>query len=178
MSSVDERVARQFNFPEQYLNPFEMQMVYEYMRTHNVTSQAIWQAIKTGMDSRTFYYLGTGPVANPPPATAAANDADDANDANDADVNAADAAAPAQETPAIRAQRVKSSDRLCHHCSRDYFGNGPFYQWRKSLDDAVLPARALGRSDCWYGRQCRTQHNLGNRGHAERLNHICEKTHR
>ncbi|KAF9143913.1 hypothetical protein BG015_000258 [Linnemannia schmuckeri] len=185
--SVDERADRP-GYLENYLNPFEMQMINEYMRTHNITTQTVWQEIKAGMDNGTFYYLGTGDVPNPPPTAAAADDAaDDAADAADPAVpapaaapvpGAAAAAAPAQETPAMRAQRVKSSDRLCHPCARDFFSNGPFYQWRKTLDDAVLPARARGRGDCWYGRQCRTQHNYGNRGHAERLNHICEKTHR
>ena len=134
-----------------------------------MTVQAFWQEIKAGMDNGTFYYLGTGDVPNPPPAAAtaaaaapapaAANDAADAIDANAADpappapVPVAGAAAPAQDTPAMRAQRVKTSDRLCHPCARDFFGNGPIYQWRKALNDAVLPARAVGRSNCWYGRQ-------------------------
>ncbi|KAF8943598.1 hypothetical protein BGZ47_005268 [Haplosporangium gracile] len=197
MPSVNERVGHQ-GYLENYLNPFEIQMVDDYMRTHNITVQSLWQEIKVGMDDGTFYYLGTGDVPNPPPTAAdvddVANDVanDAANDAADAGsavpapaatpvpgaAGAAGAAAPAQETPEMRAQRVKSSDRLCHPCARDFFSNGPFYQWRKSLDDALLPARARGRGDCWYGRQCRTQHNHGNRGHAERLNHICEKTRR
>lgn len=189
--SVDERAAR-VGYLESYLNPFEMQVIHEYMRTYNVTVQAFWQEIKAGMENGDFYYLGTGDVPNPPPAAVVAaapapavvNDAADATNANAADpaapapAPAAGAAAPAQDTPAMRAQRVKTSDRLCHPCARDFFGNGPIYQWRKALNDAVLPARAVGRNDCWYGRHCRTQHNFGNRGHAERLNHICEKTHR
>ncbi|KAF9545633.1 hypothetical protein EC957_010614 [Mortierella hygrophila] len=189
--SVDERAAR-VGYLENYLNPFEMQVIHEYMRTHNVTVQALWQNIKTGMDNGTFYYLGTGDVPNPPPTAAAAaaaapepeaaNDAADANAADPAGLApaaaAAGAAAPAQDAPAMRALRVKTSDRLCHPCSRNFFGNGPIYQWRKALNDAVLPARAVGRSDCWYGRHCRTQHNITNPRHAERLNHICEKTHR
>ncbi|KAF9289322.1 hypothetical protein BGZ88_007803 [Linnemannia elongata] len=182
--SVDERAAR-VGFLESFLNPFEMQVVHEYMTTNNVTVQALWQEIKAGMDNGTFYYLGTDDVPNPPPAAvaaaapapAAANDAADATDDNAADP-AAPAPAPTQDTPAMRAQGVKTSDRLCYTCARDFFGNGPIYQWRMALNDAVLPARAVGRSDCWYGRHCRTQHNLRNQGHAARLNHLCEKTHR
>ncbi|KAF9124451.1 hypothetical protein BGW39_008202 [Mortierella sp. 14UC] len=202
MSSVDEKAAR-IGMIDHYLNHFEMNLIREYLQTQNMTVQQLWQEIKIGMDNGTYYYLGTGPVPNPPPAPAAAPanaavdgaDGEDEEDPVDAALPAPDqhqqqqpAAAAAgvaaggaandQEVRATRARTVKSCDRLCYNCSRDFFSNGPLYQWRKSLDAAVLPARALGRSDCWYGRQCRTQHNIGNRAHAERLNHICENTRR
>ncbi|KAF9105280.1 hypothetical protein BGX29_000308 [Mortierella sp. GBA35] len=192
--SVDESIAMRVPV-EQYLNPFEMGLTNEYLRAQNRTSQDIWQEIKTGMDNGTFYYLGTGAVPNTPPAAraaavaAAAVDPDPAPDAQADPADPADPVAPApaqqqqqqqqaavQVTPATRARDVKSSDRLCHYCAPDFFRNGPLYQWRKSLDPTLLPARAGGRSDCWYGRQCRTQYNPLHRQHAERLNHICENT--
>ncbi|KAK3847124.1 MAG: hypothetical protein J3R72DRAFT_431914 [Linnemannia gamsii] len=207
-ASVDEKIAHGA-FVDHHLNHFEMGLINDYMREQNLTTRHVWLEIKAGMDNGTYYYLGTGPVANPPPAAVAApaNAAAAADGADEADPdNAVDAAALAQapvpqpavaiagvagvagagavgvaavqEVRAARARTVKSSDRLCHTCSRDYFSNGPLYQWRKSFDAATLPARALGRGDCWYGRQCRTQHNMVNRAHAERLNHICENIRR
>lgn len=79
---------------------------------------------------------------------------------------------------ATRGRTVTSSDNLCHHCSIKFFNNGPLYQWRKNLNPTQLPANVTSRDSCWYGRECRTQHNLGNQAHAMRLNHICEKTNR
>ncbi|KAG0083175.1 hypothetical protein BGZ92_011010, partial [Podila epicladia] len=79
---------------------------------------------------------------------------------------------------AARGRTVTSSDNLCHQCSVKFFNNGPLYQWRKNLDPAQLPANVTVRESCWYGRECRTQHNLANQAHAMRLNHICEKTNR
>ncbi|KAF9329156.1 hypothetical protein BG006_007779 [Podila minutissima] len=79
---------------------------------------------------------------------------------------------------AARGRTVTSSDNMCHHCSIKFFNNGPLYQWRKNLDPAQLPANVTARESCWYGRECRTQHNLANQAHATRLNHICEKTNR
>ncbi|KAG0051249.1 hypothetical protein BGZ83_003956 [Gryganskiella cystojenkinii] len=88
------------------------------------------------------------------------------------------AAATAAATLNTRGANVTSSDKLCRECARDFFSNGPLYQWRKNLDPNLLPPRVVARSDCWYGRECRTQFNRGNPAHAERLNHICEKINR
>jgi hypothetical protein len=73
---------------------------------------------------------------------------------------------------------VSSQDKICDLCSQLYFKNGPLYQWRKNIDPAELPNDVTSRSPCWYGRECRTQFNLANPTHAERLNHICENTRR
>ncbi|KAF9182792.1 hypothetical protein BGZ51_004446 [Haplosporangium sp. Z 767] len=75
-----------------------------------------------------------------------------------------------------RAQTVTSSDKLCRGCSREFLSNGPLYQWRKNLDPTKFPVQVTTRESCWWGRECRTQYNQANPTHAERLNHICEKT--
>ncbi|KAF9165833.1 hypothetical protein DFQ26_009278 [Actinomortierella ambigua] len=81
---------------------------------------------------------------------------------------------PQPTTGQRRGITVTSSDLLCFQCETDFFRHGPIYQWRKNIDPAQLPPRVITRSNCWYGRGCRTQHNPLNPGHAERLNHICE----
>lgn len=48
------------------------------------------------------------------------------------------------------------------------------YSLRERIPDAELADRARGRSNCWYGRNCRTQVHTST--HAARLNHICEQT--
>ena len=48
------------------------------------------------------------------------------------------------------------------------------YQYRAAIPNVDLPSDVTGRSDCWYGKECRTQSNPANPAHAVRLNHICE----
>ncbi|KAG0292526.1 hypothetical protein BGZ98_002546 [Dissophora globulifera] len=77
--------------------------------------------------------------------------------------------------PALQGQGVTSSHKLCRRCETKFHANGPLYQWRKAIDPAQLPANVTARQDCWWGRECRTQFNVANPSHAERLNHICER---
>ncbi|KAG0369807.1 hypothetical protein BC939DRAFT_445911 [Gamsiella multidivaricata] len=79
------------------------------------------------------------------------------------------------DRPAARGQDVTSASKLCLGCARDFFANGPLYQWRVAISPDELPAAVRNRENCWWGRECRTQHNFLRRGHAERLNHMCEK---
>ncbi|KAI8601068.1 hypothetical protein EDD21DRAFT_375472 [Dissophora ornata] len=79
------------------------------------------------------------------------------------------------DRPATHGRGVSSSHKLCSRCGSRFFIHGPLYQWRIALDPARLPATVTDREDCWWGRECRTQFNITNRAHAERLNHMCEK---
>ncbi|GJJ71106.1 E3 ubiquitin-protein ligase CHFR [Entomortierella parvispora] len=172
-----------------FLNPAEEEIIHNYLLTERLTTGDVWQAIRTGMENGTYHYLGTAP--GPAPVAAAVNPPDNNNNNNnngDGNNNLGQAApananAPAAVAPAAaavdqnnaRAANVTSRDKVCFACSRNFYGNGPLYQWRKTLDPARLPPHVVARSDCWYGRECRTQHNRANPGHAQRLNHICEK---
>ena len=60
--------------------------------------------------------------------------------------------------------------RICHACWEAVFAT-LCYQYRAAIPAADLPAEVTSRPDCWYGRECRTQHSKP--AHAERLNHIC-----
>ena len=60
--------------------------------------------------------------------------------------------------------------RICHACWEAVFAT-LCYQYRAAIPAAELPAAVTARQDCWYGRECRTQHTKP--AHAERLNHIC-----
>eukprot|EP00743_Colponemidia_sp_Colp-15_P010149 GILK01011148.1.p1 GENE.GILK01011148.1~~GILK01011148.1.p1 ORF type:complete len:557 (+),score=53.29 GILK01011148.1:60-1673(+) len=73
----------------------------------------------------------------------------------------------------VASSAVKSDSYLCSQCAAGVFLD-LCYRYRQSLDDDELPAEARNRSNCWYGKNCRTQtHNIN---HAKRLNHICEQT--
>eukprot|EP00742_Colponemidia_sp_Colp-10_P007413 GILJ01007980.1.p1 GENE.GILJ01007980.1~~GILJ01007980.1.p1 ORF type:complete len:538 (+),score=49.30 GILJ01007980.1:40-1614(+) len=73
----------------------------------------------------------------------------------------------------VASSAVKSDSYLCTRCAAVVFLD-LCYRYRQSLNDDELPAEAQNRSNCWYGKNCRTQtHNLN---HAKRLNHICEQT--
>lgn len=81
-----------------------------------------------------------------------------------------------ERIPATQGQGVTSAHKLCLGCGRDFFMNGPLYQWRTSLDPAMLPESVTSKEDCWYGRECWTQYSRPS--HAGRLNHMCEATRR
>ncbi|KAF9400867.1 hypothetical protein BGZ94_005364 [Podila epigama] len=188
IKSVDDRVAQaQFSSIFGFFNPTEIHVIYQYLIAQHKTSHDIWQEVKRGMDDGTLYYLGTSAHPLPPP-TAQPAVADNNNGDGDGVAAGAhgNAAAPANAPPANadpgmvlanRARTVTSSDKLCSHCSLNFFNHGPLYQWRKALDPATLLQQFVQRENCWYGRECRTQHNPQS-NHARRLNHICEKTYR
>eukprot|EP00743_Colponemidia_sp_Colp-15_P003926 GILK01004235.1.p1 GENE.GILK01004235.1~~GILK01004235.1.p1 ORF type:complete len:509 (+),score=97.03 GILK01004235.1:43-1527(+) len=68
---------------------------------------------------------------------------------------------------------VKSTTPLCNGCATNAFAE-LCYKFRESLPADDLPADVTARSNCWYGRECRTQSRPGE--HAKRLNHVCEPT--
>ena len=72
-------------------------------------------------------------------------------------------------------QAVRSDTPLCVECVNRVI-RFLFYVYRRSLKSAQLPAAFQRRSDCWYGRYCRTQFNPQNPNHAASRNHVCEPT--
>merc|ERR1711879_236717 len=84
----------------------------------------------------------------------------------------ADGALPAADGLSFPAGPL-SNVNSCRPCAHDVM-KGLVYSLRERIPAAELPAQACGRSNCWYGRGCRTQAHK--REHAERLNHICEQT--
>ena len=47
------------------------------------------------------------------------------------------------------------------------------FQYRQSIPNSKLPPEVTRRTDCYWGKNCKTQnHNLA---HAKKLNHICEQ---
>ncbi|CAH8455992.1 unnamed protein product [Dicrocoelium dendriticum] len=62
---------------------------------------------------------------------------------------------------------------LCRDCSTRCLSHLA-YQWRLSLPATELPQHVVSRPDCHYGRYCRTQRSSAI--HANRYNHICDRT--
>ena len=49
------------------------------------------------------------------------------------------------------------------------------YQFRVHMkQDDITPALMRNRGDCYYGRECRTQHTKLQ--HAQKFNHACDQT--
>ena len=61
---------------------------------------------------------------------------------------------------------------ICSRCAGKEFSNCLF-DYTISIKSA-LPNEVIIREDCWYGKDCRTQHH--NPAHAMRLNHVCLNT--
>jgi len=171
--SLDEYIEQQHPI-RGFFNSMEEGIIHSYLLTERLSEADVWRDIKAGMENGTYHYLGV--AAAPAPAAVAPNPLNNNN-------NNAAQAAPAAIAPPVaaadqnnaRGANVTSRDKMCSECSRNFYSNGPLYQWRKALDPARLPPHVVARNDCWYGRECRTQYNRGNPGHAQRLNHICEK---
>eukprot|EP01059_Diplonema_ambulator_P031029 TRINITY_DN5575_c0_g1_i1.p1 TRINITY_DN5575_c0_g1~~TRINITY_DN5575_c0_g1_i1.p1 ORF type:complete len:527 (+),score=100.91 TRINITY_DN5575_c0_g1_i1:112-1692(+) len=68
---------------------------------------------------------------------------------------------------------IKSDNFSCGQCAAKIFG-GLLYHLRRSIPKEELNDGVNARSDCWYGLECRTQHNKP--AHAANLNHVCPKT--
>ena len=73
--------------------------------------------------------------------------------------------------PVVPARALTPATRLCEGCATTIFATLA-YAYRAAIPPAQLPPAVTARSNCWYGRQCRTQRH--NAAHAERLNHVCE----
>ena len=73
--------------------------------------------------------------------------------------------------PSFPARALTPATRLCEGCATTIFATLA-YAYRAAIPQAQLPPAVTARSNCWYGRQCRTQRH--NAAHAERLNHVCE----
>eukprot|EP00112_Aurelia_sp_Birch-Aquarium-sp1_P013541 Seg2876.1 transcript_id=Seg2876.1/GoldUCD/mRNA.D3Y31 product="E3 ubiquitin-protein ligase CHFR" protein_id=Seg2876.1/GoldUCD/D3Y31 len=68
---------------------------------------------------------------------------------------------------------LSSTDILCFSCGLRCFKE-LVYQYRKDIPNEDLPTDVANRSDCYWGKNCRTQHH--NPMHASRYNHVCEQT--
>ncbi|KAI8618814.1 glycoside hydrolase superfamily [Chytriomyces sp. MP71] len=66
---------------------------------------------------------------------------------------------------------VAGEDYVCQSCAGRVFAELA-YLYRRDMDPTLLPDAVTGRTNCWYGHECRTQSH--NSSHAGRLNHICE----
>ncbi|XP_071848871.1 E3 ubiquitin-protein ligase CHFR-like [Apostichopus japonicus] len=62
---------------------------------------------------------------------------------------------------------------LCYSCGMKVFKELA-YPYRDSIPRDQLPAEATSRPNCYWGRNCRTQHNKP--VHAARFNHVCNQT--
>ncbi|KAJ3033074.1 hypothetical protein HDV00_006806 [Rhizophlyctis rosea] len=71
-------------------------------------------------------------------------------------------------TPAFDGN-VSQDDAACYGCASKIFDE-LCYLYRRKIPRDNLPARGKNRSDCWWGRNCRTQTH--NNDHAQRLNHV------
>jgi len=65
------------------------------------------------------------------------------------------------------------SAAVCASCFQRNFAELA-YQYRQDIPRDELPADALNRPDCYWGRCCRTQ--KCKQAHARNFNHICEQT--
>ncbi|KAI8507189.1 hypothetical protein Bbelb_145690 [Branchiostoma belcheri] len=62
---------------------------------------------------------------------------------------------------------------ICYTCGLRNFRQLA-YQYRSHIPRDQLPAEATSRPDCYWGRNCRTQHSKPH--HAKNFSHICEQT--
>ncbi|XP_072042861.1 E3 ubiquitin-protein ligase CHFR-like [Amphiura filiformis] len=69
--------------------------------------------------------------------------------------------------------QVTSETPVCYTCGMKNFQQLA-YQYRKDVPRDQLPAEVLSRSNCYWGKNCRTQFNKPL--HAQRFNHICDQT--
>ncbi|CAE6423654.1 unnamed protein product [Rhizoctonia solani] len=74
----------------------------------------------------------------------------------------------------LRAAGHDEGDYLCTNCIETTMLNGFAASWQRKKEngEVPLPAQAPNPSDCWHGRECRTQGH--NAGHAARFNHDCD----
>jgi len=68
-----------------------------------------------------------------------------------------------------------ASTMCCRNCAQIMFSE-LLYAYRASIPNNELPGSVTSRSNCWYGKECRTQQH--NPDHARRLNHICDNARR
>lgn len=68
---------------------------------------------------------------------------------------------------------VNSETVLCHRCALRNFKELA-YQFRRDIPREQLPESVHRRTDCYWGKNCRTQRTK--QFHASRFNHICEQT--
>ncbi|KDN51875.1 hypothetical protein RSAG8_00426, partial [Rhizoctonia solani AG-8 WAC10335] len=74
----------------------------------------------------------------------------------------------------LRAAGHGEADYFCSLCIDSTVRNGFAESWKRKKEngEAPLPAQAPNPTNCWYGRECRTQsHSVV---HAARLNHDCD----
>jgi len=71
-----------------------------------------------------------------------------------------------------KGKELKQNDILCEDCFKNVW-NELLYEYRKSINDS-LPKKVKERSNCWYGKDCKTQAH--NQDHAKKYNHVCPNT--
>ena len=67
---------------------------------------------------------------------------------------------------------LKTDNEVCKKCFVQVW-EVLLYKYRVSIK-SKLPESVNKRSDCWYGKECRTQKH--DKEHAKTYNHICENT--
>lgn len=67
-------------------------------------------------------------------------------------------------------QTIRKNSSLCRNCVNNIW-DIMIYNYRRAINNE-LPANVQNRSDCWYGKNCRTQ--IHKYSHASKLNHVCE----
>ncbi|XP_067686122.1 E3 ubiquitin-protein ligase CHFR-like [Haliotis asinina] len=68
---------------------------------------------------------------------------------------------------------VNGETYFCYMCGMRNFRDLA-YQYRKDIPKEKLPEEVRRRSDCYWGKNCRTQRNKPH--HAANFNHICDQT--
>ncbi|XP_046574119.1 E3 ubiquitin-protein ligase CHFR-like [Haliotis rubra] len=68
---------------------------------------------------------------------------------------------------------VNGETYFCYMCGMRNFKDLA-YQYRKDIPKEKLPEEVRRRSDCYWGKNCRTQRNKPH--HAANFNHICDQT--
>ena len=52
---------------------------------------------------------------------------------------------------------VTTTTVSCHYCVMKYFKE-LVYQYRRDIPSSELPAEVIGRTNCYWGKECRTQY--------------------
>ncbi|GBG59520.1 hypothetical protein CBR_g38543 [Chara braunii] len=118
-------------------NQIEAQILEDYLTTHNISRQALWQTCLAKMDA--------GEMGLPDPSSSAA----------------------------ARGSEVNSRIPVCQGCV-PLIWRELVYKYRAAIPNSELPPEVVAKVNCWYGRECRTQHR--SEEHARRLNHVGPNT--
>ncbi|XP_071481856.1 E3 ubiquitin-protein ligase CHFR-like isoform X2 [Diadema antillarum] len=76
-------------------------------------------------------------------------------------------------SPQTRQHNLTGETPMCFMCAWPIFRDLA-YEYRVSIPTSDLPAHIAARSNCHWGKNCRTQYNKPH--HAANFNHICDQT--